>query len=101
MNSMHLPQKRDKHQYDQAIQEFSSVAMSYTDVLAVYTAGTVNYPGISDLDFVVCLKDELSAPFDIEEKLPDTVRELIGSGTILKVNERNVTRLNCIDQFPL
>ncbi len=101
MNNSLLPQQRDKAQYTQAVQEFSETAMSYQDVLAVYTAGTVRNPGISDLDFIVCLKDKLSEQFEIEDKLSPLVLDLIGSGTILKINDRNFSRLNCIDLFPL
>lgn len=77
------------------------IARRFPEILAIYNAGTIKHPGISDLDFVLVLKDELHAPFEIEGQLSDRLREVISGGSILKVPEHLAADIRLIDDFPL
>lgn len=101
MNVKNLPRLKDKALYREYERQFVELALSYPDVTAVYTAGTVKNPGISDLDFLVCLQDTMSGRFDIEDHLNANIKAAIGSGSILKVNEANIQDVKIIDDFPL
>ncbi len=91
----------DRTFYVKSQQKFVDLAKTYPDILAVYSAGTIKHPGISDLDFVVCLKDRLTSPLDLENRLPADVASLITTGSILKVNESAIADIGIIDEFPL
>lgn len=101
MNAVNLPKPRKQADYKAAQEGFLQLAGEYPDIAAVYSGGTMRHPGISDLDFVACVRDKLSGPLNIEEKLPTDVAELIGAGSILIVNEAAFPDIKIIDDFPL
>jgi hypothetical protein len=51
------PRKLTPHDYDEAIREFTAVISQFPAVESILLAGSVNAPGISDLDFIVVLTD--------------------------------------------
>lgn len=48
--------------YDQALNEFLEKYTAHPDVKGIYQFGSVRNPGISDLDFIVVVKDALTQP---------------------------------------
>jgi hypothetical protein len=73
-------------------------------VVSIYEAGTVNQPGISDLDFLVILSVAFSgadASIFNQSGWPDEVNELLAGGTILKTSVPLFPTLNKIDNFKL
>jgi hypothetical protein len=56
------PRPTSLKQYERAAQEFLGKYSQHPDVLGIYQFGTVNNPGISDLDFIVVVKERLSEP---------------------------------------
>lgn len=57
-----LPQKFELDDYQNAISKFVEKYSSHSDVLSIYLFGNVSAIGISDLDFIVVLKDRLTIP---------------------------------------
>ena len=101
MKLINLPRKKTKAQYDEALASLLEVAQQEAAVRAVYLIGIVSQPGISDLDVLLCLNDDLREPIALEDHLPQHVRSLIGQGTILKVPRRAMKQVRIIDDFPL
>ncbi|MDP3997101.1 MAG: hypothetical protein Q8P73_01240 [bacterium] len=101
MSYVNLPKKTGYEVYRVCEEEFVETARKYADILAVYSGGTVKHPGISDLDFIVFLKNQLSVRMDIENRLPQKVVKMLKGGTILKINERNIRDIQIIDPLPL
>lgn len=101
MKLVNWPEAKTIEFYEQQKEEMVELARSYRDIVAVYTAGSVSQPGISDLDFILCLSDDLQGSLDIEEKLSRELRNVICGGTILKIDKSNFTDLKIIDDFPL
>jgi hypothetical protein len=48
--------------YDQALDEFLEKYTAHPDVTGIYQFGSVRNPGISDLDFIVVVRDTLTHP---------------------------------------
>lgn len=101
MKHFNLPQKKSKQFYQLCQQQFLKLTRQYRDIQAVYGAGTLAHPGISDLDFILVLKNKLTQPLDIETRLTRDLRQVIGHGSILKINNANASKLKIIDDFPL
>lgn len=101
MQFINLPIPRPKSFYTACQKRFVTLATASPDVRAVYNGGTVRHPGISDIDFILCLKNHLSRPLRIEEQLDPELKQLISGGSILKVNEANMRDIKIIDDFPM
>jgi len=81
------PKQVDTSHYDAIRVELVSHYKDYNDILAIYEYGSVNAPGVSDLDLIFVLNDEV-------EKKPDTfelncvngpAHELVADGTVMKM----------------
>lgn len=95
------PRRRARADYQRALKDFVRRSRQEAGIRAVYMAGNVSQPGISDLDVLVALDDRLPAPLKIDLAIPRTTKTLIGHGTILKVPERLMPSVQVIDDFPL
>ena len=101
MNFVNLPKKLDRKFYQACQDNFVKLAGSNSDIVSAYKSGSVSDPGISDLDFILCLKDNLKEELSIEERLDPKLKYIIGGGTILKINKSNFRDLKIIDDFNL
>ena len=59
-----IPQYVDKNLYEDAIQCFINKAKN--NVISVYLAGNIKYPGISDLDLVIVPQNKYSSSMNLE-----------------------------------
>jgi hypothetical protein len=99
MKYVDLPQDLSREVYDKCSEEFVELSKQNSDIISVYLCGSVLNPGISDLDFVICLKDKLKSEIKIDSQIKGNLRLLIGNGSILKFNESNFSNTNIIDDF--
>ncbi len=58
------PRFFDRQFYDSAADKFVEKYSAHKDVLGIFLFGQVSVPGVSDLDFMVVMKDRLSEKFD-------------------------------------
>ncbi|MBI4682548.1 MAG: hypothetical protein HY757_05530 [Nitrospirae bacterium] len=63
---INIPERYGLSDYDKAVESFIEHYRKHQDIIAIYQFGNVSAPGISDLDFIVVLRDKLNAPFDNE-----------------------------------
>lgn len=63
---INIPKRYSLSDYDKAVESFIEHYRKHQDVIAIYRFGNVSAPGISDLDFIVVLRDKLNVPFDSE-----------------------------------
>jgi hypothetical protein len=61
-----LPREYELEDYSIATERFIEKYSKHPDVVSIYQFGQVSVPGISDLDFIVVLKDPLSHSFDAD-----------------------------------
>lgn len=101
MKYANLPEKIDLDFYKKCRQEFLQICRKNPDIVAVYEAGSVSVPGISDLDFIVCVSDNPKNDLNIEEKLSHNLKRIIGGGNILKVNDSDFQSIRMIDDFSM
>ena len=66
LNRDHFNRPRffDREFYDVAADKFVEKYSAHKDVLGIFLFGQVSVPGISDLDFIVVMKDRLNEKFD-------------------------------------
>lgn len=99
MRHTNLPRKLDQGFYQKCRTELVNLCQSNSDIVSVYEFGTVSYPGISDLDFILCLKNKLNNNLDIEKQFSKGLG-YITWGHVLKINEENFKDLCMIDDHP-
>lgn len=99
MKYINLPRKLNQKFYQKCKTELVNLCRDNSDIVSVYELGTVSCPGISDLDFMVCLKNKLTNDLDIEERFSRKLN-YISWGHVLKINEENFSNLCVIDDRP-
>ena len=58
------PVRYSPSDYDKAAESFVDRYRGHRDTTGIYQFGHVTVPGISDLDFIVVLRDRLNTPLD-------------------------------------
>lgn len=101
MKVCNVPIQLSRKYYKDAIRSFVDIVKEESGVCSAYTIGTVSSPGISDLDFLLCLYDTSNRIQSFESRLPSRVKELIEPGSILKVPHSHMKDVHIIDDFPL
>lgn len=96
MKHINLPKKLNQKFYQKCRMELINLCQGNSDVVSVYELGTVLHPGISDLDFMLCLKNKLNNDLNIEEQFSQELN-YITSRHVLKINEENFRDLCIID----
>src|SRR5438128_1095360 len=70
------PQPARSREYEDAAAEMEALLLELPGLIAIYRAGSVSVPGISDLD-LVCVIEEPNAPLpSLWERLAPRTREL-------------------------
>ena len=98
---INLPRKYKLSDYHHAIKKFVDKYSAHPDVISIYLFGNISVLGISDLDFIVVLKDKLSVPFTEDYSVlnfQDDLRYLYNNTQPFLMN-RNVFK-NCRKIFP-
>jgi len=102
MKFVNLPKELSRKFYKKCKNEFIELCRKNSDIVSVYEAGSVSVPGISDLDFILCLKDKLKNKKEvIENQLTNGLKDIIGEGSILKINKANFSNLKLWDDFTM
>ncbi len=99
MKYINLPKKLNQEFYQKCRIELVNLCQGNPDVVSIYEIGTVLYPGISDLDLMLCLKNKLNNDLNIEEQFSQELN-YITSGHVLKINEENFRDMCIIDDRP-
>lgn len=96
-----VPRRLTRANYQRALDDFVNRAKEEKSIHAVYIAGSISQPGISDLDLLLSLDDTLRSPLKIDTAIPRTAKTLIGHGSILKVPARLMPSVRVVDDLPL
>jgi hypothetical protein len=101
MKFVNYPKPRSASYYEQCYQEFIEICHHEDGISAVYGAGSVTNPGISDLDFLLSINEQSSSLADFESRLSPQLQSMLAGGTILKIDADHFSQLKIIDDFPL
>ncbi len=98
-----MPTPMDVAVYDEAREWVVNHFSNINDVIAVYEYGTVNDPGISDLDLMVVLNDEpqteeLYKKISVK-RVPDQLSGLINDASIKIINRPHFKKINRLGKF--
>jgi len=90
--------------YAVARKEFISSISVLDNVESIYETGTLSTPGLSDLDFLIIIKDlwsinDTANYYSIRAEHSSLLKELIGDGTVLVVPSGLHQHINIIDNF--
>ena len=77
-----------KAEYAKALKKYVRLVSSCGDVLAVYQAGSVSVPGVSDIDLLVVLKDELDGERSSIRYLLASTPRLSARNVVLRYKSR-------------
>ena len=86
---INYPKQVTTKHYDDARTELISHYSDNKDVVAIYEYGSVSAPGVSDLDLIFVLKNQVNTDaklFDLTH-LSESVRALVEDGTVIKMPE--------------
>ncbi len=74
-----------------------------TDIVSIYEYGSVSSPGVSDLDMILVLKNEVNSKEQELEfsNIGNDVNSLVIDGTVMKMPEKVFCKLNYLDNFNL
>lgn len=77
MRVENLPYPVDASLYQEAIEAFWDTAQAY--IVSLYTAGNINFPGLSDLDLILIPRDRYLAPLHLRatRRLPQRFQAIL------------------------
>jgi len=93
------PKKVSDNFYQEARQQIVEYYSSNKDVLSIYEYGSVSSPGVSDLDIILILNDQVKTHesfFDFSN-ISKNVHSLVADGTVMKMSEENFSKLSYLD----
>ena len=94
-----LPKKVGEDYYQAAREEIIQYYSQNSDVLSVYEYGSVSSPGVSDLDIILVLKDNVKTKeylFDFSN-ISTKVHHLLGDGTVMKMSKNSFININFLE----
>lgn len=94
-----LPKKVGKKYYQTARNKIIQYYSQNSDILSVYEYGSVSSPGVSDLDIILVLKDNVKTKeifFDFSN-ISTKVQHLLGDGTVMKMSKNNFIHINFLE----
>lgn len=66
-----FPEKKEFEEYQTALDYLISEFLDVEDVVSIYNYGTISVPGISDIDILLVLEDEVKNPRMIKNKIEE------------------------------
>jgi hypothetical protein len=106
-NSMYIfenyPKKVSNKFYEVARDEIVKYYSKNNDIISIYEYGSVSAPGVSDLDIMLILKDNInSTEKDLDfSNINNDVHSLVADGNVMKMPEQVFNRINDFDQLNL
>ena len=97
------PKRVSEDFYQSARDHIVSYYSQNTDIVSIYEYGSVSSPGVSDLDMILVLKNEVnSKEHELEfSNIGSDVNSLVVDGTVMKMPESVFCKLNYFDNFNL
>ncbi len=97
------PKRVSQDFYESARDHIVSYYAQNTDIVSIYEYGSVSSPGVSDLDMILVLKNEVnSKEHELEfSNIGSDVNSLVVDGTVMKMPESVFSKLNYFDSFNL
>lgn len=94
-----LPKKVGKDYYQSARDEIIKYYSQNDDILSIYEYGSVSSPGVSDLDIILILKDQVKTQEKFFEfsNISKEVHHLLGDGTVMKMSQENFINMNFLE----
>lgn len=94
-----LPRQVGADYYTMAREEIIQYFSQNSDVLSIYEYGSVSSPGVSDLDIILVLKDEVKTQEEFFEfsNISKEVYHLLGDGTVMKMSQENFVNINFLE----
>jgi hypothetical protein len=93
------PKKVSEKYYESARKEIVQYYSANENVLSIYEYGSVSSPGVSDLDIILVLTDDVNVEesfFDFSN-ISDEVHRLVADGNVMKMSEENFRKINYLD----
>lgn len=94
-----FPNPLSHDDYEVGRQRIVSEFSDRDGLMGIYDYGTVEHPGISDLDLMFVFEQNSTPPWvaDLSTTFDPLVDELVGRGNIIVIDEQTFQRLNFID----
>ena len=94
-----LPKKVGESYYQRAREEIIEYYSQNSDILSIYEYGSVSSPGVSDLDIILILKDDVKTKENFFEfsNISKEVHHLLGDGTVMKMSQENFSNINFLE----
>jgi hypothetical protein len=95
----HEPKNVSEKYYESARKEIVQYYSENENVLSIYEYGSVSSPGVSDLDIMLVLRDDVNVKeslFDFSN-ISDEVHGLVADGNVMKMSEKNFRKINYLD----
>jgi len=94
-----LPKQVGADYYKMAREEIIQYFSQNSDVLSIFEYGSVSSPGVSDLDIILVLKDEVKTQEEFFEfsNISKEVHHLLGDGTVMKMSQENFININFLE----
>lgn len=96
---INFPQKVGEEFYQSAREEIIQYYSQNRDILSIYEYGSVSSPGVSDLDIILVLKDDVNTIESFFEfsNISNEVHHLLGDGTVMKMSKENFININFLE----
>ncbi len=97
-----LPEKVKDDHYEKVREEVKKLFSKDKSVLSIYEYGSVSSPGVSDIDLIFILRDEILDEGSIDLKdASDATKRLVADGTVIKMPKEVMEDIFYIDElFP-
>ncbi|MDC1188008.1 hypothetical protein N8202_05980 [Gammaproteobacteria bacterium] len=93
------PKKVSEKYYENARNEIIQYYSQNIDVISIYEYGSVSSPGVSDLDIILVLKDDVKTKEDFFDfsNISEEVHNLVADGNVMKMSQENFININFLD----